>query len=117
MGLLLALVGLYGLVAYSVNRRTREIGIRMAVGAGPAAVVAMVLRRGVVLTLAGLALGAVASVVVARATHAAIPGLGNFGPEIYAAVVPMLFAVTLVAAYIPARRAARIDPLHALRTE
>lgn len=117
MGLLLALVGLYGVVAYAVNRRTREIGIRMAVGATPSAVVAMVLRRGVVLTLAGLALGAAASVMAARAVQAAIPGLGHFGPGIYAVVVPALFAVTLAAAYLPARRAARIDPLHALRTE
>lgn len=77
----------------------------------------MVLRRGVVLTLAGLALGAAASVMAARAVQAAIPGLGHFGPGIYAVVVPALFAVTLAAAYLPARRAARIDPLHALRTE
>ena len=117
MGLLLALVGLYGLVAHSVNRRTREIGIRMAVGASPSVVVAMVLRRGFVLTLTGLALGAAASIPAARALEAAIPGLGKFGPSVYAVVVPVLFAITLIAAYMPARRAAHIDPLRALRAE
>jgi predicted permease len=117
MGLLLTFAGLYGLVAHAVNRRTREIGIRVAVGASPSLVVAMVLRRGLVSTLTGLALGAAASIAAARATEAAVPGLGGFGPSIYAVVVPVLFAVTLIAAYIPARRAAHIDPLQALRTE
>jgi predicted permease len=117
MGLLLALVGLYGLVAYAASRRTREIGIRMAVGARPWSVVALVLRRGVVLTLAGLALGAIGSVAAGHGLQAAIPGVGSFGISTYALVVPALFAVTLLAAYIPARRAARIDPLRALRTE
>jgi predicted permease len=117
MGLLLALVGLYGLVSYAVSRRTREIGVRIAVGATPGSVLRMVLRRGVVLTLAGLALGAVASGVAARALESAIPGIGDFGPGTYLFVVPILFAITLVAAYLPARRAARIDPMRALRAE
>ena len=117
MGLLLALVGLYGLVAYAVGRRTREIGIRIAVGARPWVVLAMILRRGIVLTAVGLGLGAAASVAAARAVGAAIPGVGNFGPAVYAVVVPTLFALTLLAAYVPARRAARIDPCRALRAD
>ena len=117
MGLLLALVGLYGLVAYAASRRTREIGIRMAVGARPSSVVALVLRRGVVLTLVGMVLGAIGSVAAGRALQAAVPGVGNFGIGTYVSVVPVLLAITLLAAYIPARRAARVDPLLALRTE
>jgi putative ABC transport system permease protein len=77
----------------------------------------MVLHRGIVLTLAGLVLGAIGSVMAGRALQGAIPGVGDFGPATYAVVVPVLFAVTLLAAYIPARRAARIDPVHALRSE
>jgi predicted permease len=117
MGLLLALVGLYGLVAYAVSTRTREIGIRMAVGALPRSVLGMVLRRGVVLTLLGLAAGTLGSIAAGRALEGAIPGIGDFGPATYAVVVPALFAVTLLAAYMPARRAAGIDPLRALRSE
>jgi predicted permease len=117
MGLLLALVGLYGLVAYAVGRRTREIGIRIAVGARPLSMLAMVLRRGIVLTLVGLVVGAIGSVMVGRVLQGAIPGVGDFGPATYAVVVPVLFAVTFLAAYIPARRAARIDPVRALRAE
>jgi predicted permease len=117
MGLLLALVGLYGLVAYGVNRRTREIGVRIAVGATPSSILRTVLRRGFVLTLVGLAVGALGSAASGRALEGAIPGIGDFGPATYAVVVPMLFAVTLFAAYVPARRAARIDPVRALRTE
>jgi predicted permease len=116
MGLLLALVGLYGLVAYAVSRRTREIGIRMAVGAAPRTVLVMVLRRGFILTVAGLALGTVASVATGRLLQGVFPGDGiQFAT--YLRVVPALFAVTLLAAYIPARRAARVDPLLALRME
>jgi predicted permease len=117
MGLLLALVGLYGLMAYAVGRRTREIGIRIAVGARPWTVLAMILRRGIVLTLVGLAVGALASVAAGRAIAGAIPGVGHFGPEVYAVVVPVLLGMTLLAAYLPARRAARVDPCRALRAD
>ena len=117
MGVGLALVGLYGLVSYAVNRRTREIGIRMAVGARPRAVLAMVLRRGLTLTLAGMALGAIGSILAGQALQSAIPGVGDFGPRTYALAVPAVLAVTVLAAYIPSRRAARIDPLRAIRTE
>jgi predicted permease len=117
MGLLLALVGLYGLVAYAVSRRTREIGIRMAVGAAPRAVLGMVLRRGVVLAVAGLTIGTAGSIAAGQLIQGAIPGIGDFGPATFGVVIPALFAVTLMASYIPARRAAKVDPLLALRAE
>ena len=117
MGLLLALVGLYGLVAYAVARRTREIGIRMAVGAQSSSVLRMVLRHGLALSAAGVALGVIGSVGVGGLLRGVFPGAGQIDLMTYLLVVPILVAVTLVAAWIPARRAARIDPLAALRQE
>jgi putative ABC transport system permease protein len=116
MGLMLALVGLYGLVAYAVSRRTREIGIRMAVGAAPGSVLRMVLRRGLELTLAGLVIGAAASWATGTLLRGLFPGEG-ITLDAYVRIVPVVCAVTLLAAYLPARRAARIDPLRALRVE
>jgi putative ABC transport system permease protein len=123
MGLVLALVGLYGLVAYNAQRRTREIGIRIAVGANPAAVLRMVLRHGLTLALAGIAVGLVVSVAANQALRAAFATtiLGQLGSggslSVYAPTVAGLIAVVMLAAYFPARRAARIDPLRALKTE
>jgi predicted permease len=117
LGLLLALVGLYGLVAYAVARRTREIGIRMAVGAQASSVQRMVLRHGLVLSASGVALGVIGSLAAGNALRAIFPTAGAIDTATYLLVVPLLVAVTLFAAYIPARRAARIDPLMALRQE
>jgi macrolide transport system ATP-binding/permease protein len=116
-GVLLALVGLYGLVAYAVSRRTREIGIRMAVGAVPRAVLSTVMHRGVLLTCAGLALGTLGSIGAGRALAAVVPGFERLGPGQSTILILAMFVVTLLAAYIPARRATRIDPLRALRIE
>ena len=118
MGLGLAIVGLYGLVAYAVGRRTREIGIRMAVGADRAAVVRMVLRQGLVLALVGLGVGVVASVGAGKLLQAAFPS-GNDQTDIVALflVIPVVLAVTFLAAYVPARQASRVDPILALRHE
>jgi predicted permease len=119
-GLALSIVGLYGLVAYAVTRRTREIGIRMAVGAARSDVLRLVLRQGLVLALAGLGVGLLASVGVQRAMAAAFAGSprGNrtdvTGLVLVAAAV---LAVTLLAAYVPARRASRVNPSDALRYE
>ena len=119
MGLGLAIVGLYGLVAYAASRRTREIGIRMAIGAGRATVLRMVLRQG---HRAGAGrvsrLGLVASVGAGELLRAAFP-TGNDQRDIVALlmVVPIVLAVTFLAAYIPARRASRVNPMHALRHE
>jgi macrolide transport system ATP-binding/permease protein len=116
MGLGLSIVGLYGLVAYAATRRTREIGIRMAIGAGQASVLGMVLRQGVVLALVGLVVGLVASVGAGTLLRAAFPS-GDNQRDLVAPllVVPIVLAVTFFATYIPARQASRINPMNALR--
>jgi putative ABC transport system permease protein len=116
VGLTLALVGLYGVVAYSVARRTREIGIRMAIGAGRSDVLKMVLRQGLMLSMAGILVGAVASVAVARLVSAS-GGPGAPNPATYVTVPVLLIGLTMAASYFPARRAARVDPLRALRCD
>jgi len=117
LGLTLALIGVYGLVAYSVTRRTREIGIRMAIGAAKSDVLAMVLRQGLILSVSGIAVGGVASVVVARALSAALVGIGRPNPITYIIVPLLLAGMTTAASYVPARRASLVDPLVALRYE
>jgi putative ABC transport system permease protein len=117
LGLTLALIGLYGLVTYSVARRTREIGLRMAMGAGKADVLKMVLRQGLTLSIAGILVGAIASIVVARALTAAMAGLGATNIATYVIVPIVLVCLTMAASYLPARRAASVDPLRALRYE
>jgi predicted permease len=118
MGLGLAIVGLYGLVAYAASRRTREIGIRMAIGADGAAVLRMVLSQGLVLAVVGLVLGLAASVGAGRVLRAAFPS-GNDDRDLTAVliVIPIVLAVTFLAAYLPARRASRVNPVQALRHE
>lgn len=117
VGLTLALIGLYGLVTYSVARRTREIGVRMAVGASRVAVVKMVLRQGLVLSLVGICVGSLVSVIVARILTASLVGLGAPSSVIYFAVPVALFLVTMVSCYLPARRASHLDPVTTLRYE
>ena len=118
MGLGLAIVGLYGLVAYAASRRTREIGIRMAIGAERGTVLRLVLRQGLGLALTGLVVGLVASVGAGRLLIAAFPSGGN-QRDLTALflVVPIVLAVTFVASYIPALQASRINPINALRQE
>jgi putative ABC transport system permease protein len=117
LGLTLALIGLYGLVAYSVARRTREIGIRMAVGAARSDVLIMVLRQGLTLSLVGVLVGGVLSLAVGRLLTASAGGFGAPSPTIDVIVPVMLIVLTLLASYFPARRASRVDPLRALRYE
>jgi putative ABC transport system permease protein len=118
MGLGLSIVGLYGLVAYAASRRTREIGIRMAIGATRQTVLRMVLRQGIMLALIGLVVGLFASVGAGELLRAAFPS-GDDQRDVVAVVLvaPVVLAVTFLAAYIPARRASRIDPMKALRYE
>ena len=117
IGLMLALMGLYGLVAYSVARRTRELGLRMAIGAARSDVLRMVLRQGFMLAIKGIVLGGVVSIGVARLLAAGMAGLGAPNPLNYVAVPVVLIGLTLAASYIPARRASAVDPLIALRDE
>ncbi|HTK29154.1 MAG TPA: ABC transporter permease [Vicinamibacterales bacterium] len=117
VGLLLAIAGLYGLVAYNVSRRTREIGIRMAVGAGPADVLRLVMAKGVALSGVGTAIGLALGFGVERLMNAMLFNAGGVDLLVYLVVVPSMFLVTLLAAYLPARRASRIAPTEALRYE
>ena len=117
IALLLALVGLYGLMAYSVGSRTREVGIRMALGAERSDVILLVLKKAALLLALGLISGLVASWFAARAIHAFLFGVGRHDPITVLSVCGLLAVSGLIAALIPARRAASIDPMQALRTE
>ena len=117
IGLILATVGLYGVMSFAVSRRTREIGIRMAMGARPGAVLWLVLRRGMALTLAALALGWPAAWMLAKIASSFLYGISPHDALTFTLVPMMLALVALAAALIPARRAASIDPTQALRME
>ena len=117
MGLVLATVGLYGVMSYAVSRRTREIGIRMALGAQPGTVERLVLRQGLVLTLLAVALGWPAAWMLAKLAAGFLYGIHPHDALTFAVVPPLLAAIALVACWIPARRAASIEPMEALRTE
>lgn len=115
--LLLAAIGLYGLIAYIVARRTSEIGVRLALGARPSHVEGLVVRGALRLTLTGLALGAAGSLAFARVLRGLLYGVAPWDPLSYVAAVLVLGAVATLAAWIPARRAAAVDPAVALRAE
>ena len=115
--LALACIGLYGMMAYTVVRRTREIGIRMALGANRGAVLRMVLAQGLQLTLAGIIVGLGASLCVSRAIRGLLYGIGASDPATFAFAILTMTGVTLFACWIPARRATKVDPILALRAE
>lgn len=115
--LLLAIMGIYGVVAYSVAQRKPELGVRLALGAKPAAVEAMVLRQAGRLAAWGIGIGIAAALLICRLLGSFVYGVGTADPLTYAAVAGMLAIVALLAAYGPARRAARTDPLMAIRQE
>jgi ABC-type antimicrobial peptide transport system permease subunit len=117
VGLLLAIAGLYGLVAYNVSRRTREIGIRIALGAASSDVLRLVMGKGLVLVGVGTLIGLVMGFGVERLMNSMLFNAGGVDVLAYATVVPSLFLVTMLAAYVPARRASRIEPTQALRYE
>ncbi|MBV8552510.1 MAG: ABC transporter permease [Acidobacteriaceae bacterium] len=118
MGLLLAVVGLYGLVAYSVSRRTREIGIRMAIGADRSEVLRMILMQGLTIVLAGTAVGLVLGIVARHLVGSMIvSSFASTNPLLLPLVSVPLIIIALLATYAPARRASRVDPMRALREE
>jgi putative ABC transport system permease protein len=117
VGLVLASVGIYGVVLYSVAKRTREIGIRMAFGAGAGNVTAMVLGEGLKLVLIGVAAGVADAWALTRYLTQILYGIRPTDPATFAGVAVFIIAVALAACYIPARRAANVDPMVALRYE
>ena len=117
LAVVLAVVGIYGVIAYSVQQRTREIGIRIALGASRERVVAMVVRRGLILALAGITLGSAGAYAVSRVLQSLLFGVGARDPSTFVAVAALLGGVALLASWLPARRAARVDPLAAMRAE
>ena len=117
VALLLAAIGLYGVRAYTVAMRTREIGIRMALGANASDALRMMLREGLVLTGIGAAVGLALSLVVGKMLSTLLYRVDSFDPLVLSAAPLLLAAVSLIACYIPARRAARLDPMVALRDE
>jgi predicted permease len=117
LGLLLTCVGLYGLMAYTVNRRTSEIGIRMALGADRGQVARMVLRETLLLVLCGLVLGFPGAAFASRLIASQLFGIKPWDPFTFMVACLLMVAVTITASYIPARRAASVDPTQVLRTE
>lgn len=117
VGLVLAAVGLYGVTAFSVSRRTREIGLRMTLGARPADVLRMVLGQGLRLAVLGVALGTAGALAATRLLKGLLHGVSPADPLTYGVIAAFLVATALVASYLPARRAARLDPMATLRWE
>ena len=117
VALFLVALGLYGTIAYAVTRRTRELGLRASLGAGRASLLALVLRRGLGVTLVGIAAGVAASLWSTRYLEGLVFGTSTSDPAALLGVSASLFTVAAVAAYLPARKGTRIDPMVALRSE
>jgi len=116
-GLLLAVIGLFGVMSYSVSQRMHELGVRIAVGAEKADILRLILKHGMRMTLAGTALGLLGTLAISRVLTSQLFGVTATDPLTFIGVACLLTLVALVACYIPARRATRVDPLVALRYE
>jgi ABC-type antimicrobial peptide transport system permease subunit len=117
MALGLGIIGIYGVIAYVVSQRAREIGIRLALGARPAALKGMFVRQGVALAVLGAGIGLAAAVGLTRLMTSLLFGVGALDPLTYVGALVVILAAAALASYVPARRAARIDPVETLRAE
>jgi ABC-type antimicrobial peptide transport system permease subunit len=113
----LAAVGVYGVISYSVSQRTREIGVRVALGAQRTNVLGLIVRQGALLAALGLAIGLVGALGVTRFLRSMLFGVSPFDPVSFTTVAVLLSVIAFLASYLPARRAARVDPIEALRQE
>jgi putative ABC transport system permease protein len=117
LALIQALIGIYGVMSYAVTQRRQELGIRMALGAHPGNILSLVLRRGMKLTLIGMALGLMGAVASTRLLRDMLFGINPFDPLTFAAMTLLLMCISLIACFLPARRATKLDPMNVLRSE
>ena len=117
LALVLAAIGLYGVLAYNALKRVREIGVRLALGASPGQIRSLILSHGMQLLLIGYVIGLISAVALSRFLQSVLFEVKGADPKIYFGVGTLLLAATFIACWIPARRASRVDPIAALRTE
>jgi ABC-type antimicrobial peptide transport system permease subunit len=117
LALALATIGIYGVMAYMVNQGTREIGIRLALGATQRNILHLIVRQGMILALTGVAIGLAGAFALTRLMRSLLFGIRSTDPLTFIAIAALLAVIALLASYIPARRAARIDPMVSMRCE